>query len=220
MCYDHKFKHKGITVVISNCFGVGFDYDDPELAKSIKDNDGRVQEVLEWIANGGAALANEAYSFETEYINCRSNSYLLSYLSRIGKEEIKKLQSNPYLSEYASKIIDTYLDGSLHKSVKQAKEDEQRKKIKKTVPGYVYLLKSGEYYKIGKAKNLKNRLDSLAVGVKTPFDIKLIHSFKSNDYTADELSLHNKFSDKRSDGEWFVLSSEDVSWICSIKGTP
>lgn len=81
--------------------------------------------------------------------------------------------------------------------------------------GYIYLLKSGDLYKIGKAKDLEKRMKPFSVSF--PAEWSLEHYFKSNDYNKAELLLHKEFENKRKVGEWFKLGLDDVSTICSIK---
>lgn len=77
--------------------------------------------------------------------------------------------------------------------------------------GYVYLIH--EYhkysYKIGKAKNVENRLRIF--NVKLPFEWDLVHTIPSKDYHATEKLLHEAFKAKRiKDTEWFELDETDV----------
>lgn len=218
MCYDERLQYKGIQIVISDCFGVGFDWKDPEFIAAVKNREDRLFEVLEWMANGGAQKYNESVSFEYDY--CRgSYSSIFSDLSRTGYN-LYEVRQNPYLSQNAKDVLDMYFSGELKEKARlerDAKKSEVKtKNIKKN--GIVYLLNSGIYYKIGKTKNLPSRMETLAVGVVAPFDIKLIHHFETDDYSGEEKRLHNMFSNKRDKGEWFILSNEDVNYICSLKG--
>ena len=77
---------------------------------------------------------------------------------------------------------------------------------------YVYLFKAGEYYKIGRTKDVKQRLSSLSL----PFRIEVIHTIQTTQSLAHEKVLHNRFAQKRINREWFILSQEDVDWICAI----
>ncbi|MEK5109916.1 GIY-YIG nuclease family protein, partial [Cytobacillus sp. FSL K6-0129] len=49
--------------------------------------------------------------------------------------------------------------------------------------------------------------------VKLPFEWDYIKIVESKDYSLTEQLLHDKFSDKRVNGEWFDLSDEDISDI-------
>lgn len=79
--------------------------------------------------------------------------------------------------------------------------------------GFVYLLKAGEYYKIGMTTGtVENRLRQLQTG--SPQKIKVIHTFNVDDPNKLESDLHRKYASKRITGEWFKLSWWD---ICQIK---
>jgi len=77
--------------------------------------------------------------------------------------------------------------------------------------GYVYVLKSAYGYKVGRTRNLPQRMR--AFGVKLPFlySIQLCAWF--DDHIEAENSYHKAFSAKRINGEWFDLSDEDIDNI-------
>ena len=84
--------------------------------------------------------------------------------------------------------------------------------------GFVYIWQSGNEYKIGKSKNVEDRMER--VSRETGREIKPIHIISSSDYTEAERRLHNHFQEKRLYGEagieWFLLDPEDVDWLKSI----
>lgn len=77
--------------------------------------------------------------------------------------------------------------------------------------GYIYVLQSKYGYKIGKTVNLRER--TRLFGVKLPFKFDLIISGLVNNYSKVEADLHRQFGEKRLEGEWFELSSEDLHQI-------
>ena len=79
--------------------------------------------------------------------------------------------------------------------------------------GIVYLLKAGPYYKIGMTKDFANRLDQIKL--QLPFPVEVIHKIETDDPHGIETYWHKRFSDKRTNGEWFVLSNADVAAFIS-----
>jgi len=218
MCYTDNLNHKGIKIFISNCFGVGFDWNDPKLIEAIKNRDGAIWEIMDWIASGGAKLCDDANCFDEYVIGSGYNG--LNYreiLRNIRDYNIDGLADNPYLSARAKRILDSLFDGTLaEKAEEQRVRERDLPKHRKDAPGYVYLVRiETGLYKIGKAKNITSRLTPF--GVSFPMKWELVHSFKSDNYSLAEASLHDRFSDKRDVGEWFRLLPEEVEEILSIQ---
>ena len=85
---------------------------------------------------------------------------------------------------------------------------------KKARTGYVYLIRSGEYHKIGLTRrNPDTRLKELT----TPEGVTMVHYIETSDPEGLEQFLHHTFKDKRAEREWFRLTDEDVEWVCNIK---
>lgn len=85
--------------------------------------------------------------------------------------------------------------------------------------GYVYLLavpNSPGLYKIGRAANPENRLRTF--NVKLPFPVHFEHVIKCADMYQQESMLHKLFVNQRVNGEFFNLSSADVSFIKLLAG--
>ncbi|MEE4697074.1 GIY-YIG nuclease family protein [Pseudomonas alliivorans] len=80
-----------------------------------------------------------------------------------------------------------------------------------TKSGVVYLLKSAYGYKVGRTRNVPNRMR--AFGVKLPFiyTIPLVAWFE--DCHAAESRYHQRFAGKRINGEWFDLNDSDIQSI-------
>lgn len=83
-------------------------------------------------------------------------------------------------------------------------------------PAYVYLVKCGKLYKIGKAINVGQRLKELSTGSAYPLFIK--HTIQSLAAQRLEHWLHQRFRPWRVRGEWFELPLNSVRWITSKSG--
>jgi len=90
------------------------------------------------------------------------------------------------------------------------KEEQSASEVSKieAQDGFVYLMKSGMHYKIGKTNKLDRR--QYQIGLELPEKIEPIHSIRTDDPSGIEAYWHNRFRDKRLNGEWFALSADDV----------
>jgi hypothetical protein len=75
--------------------------------------------------------------------------------------------------------------------------------------GYVYLLKSGRYYKVGRTWDVGRRKYDLAIQLPDPVTEE--HVIATDDPCGIEKYWHERFSENRKNGEWFELSRADVA---------
>lgn len=75
--------------------------------------------------------------------------------------------------------------------------------------GFVYLIKGGRFYKIGKSNAVGRRERELAIHL--PEKAVTVHAIRTDDPTGIEAYWHNRFETKRKHGEWFDLSASDVA---------
>jgi hypothetical protein len=74
--------------------------------------------------------------------------------------------------------------------------------------GFVYLTRSGRFYKIGKTNAAGRRERELAI--QLPERTSTIHVIKTDDPSGIEAYWHTRFAASRKHGEWFALTAEDV----------
>jgi hypothetical protein len=74
--------------------------------------------------------------------------------------------------------------------------------------GYVYLIRHGRYYKIGKTNSIGRREYDLAI--QMPEKLTTVHVIKTDDPDGIEAYWHRRFAAKRKGGEWFDLNASDI----------
>lgn len=74
--------------------------------------------------------------------------------------------------------------------------------------GFVYLLRSGRHYKIGRSNAAGRRERELAI--QLPEKASRVHTIRTDDPVGIESYWHTRFESKRLNGEWFALNAADV----------
>jgi hypothetical protein len=85
----------------------------------------------------------------------------------------------------------------------------QSAKAAPVVSGFVYLLKHGQHYKIGRTNDIARRRRE--VSLLLPEELEHVHVIETDDPEGIEAYWHRRFSSKRVRGEWFALVGGDVS---------
>jgi Meiotically Up-regulated Gene 113 (MUG113) protein len=75
--------------------------------------------------------------------------------------------------------------------------------------GFVYLMKSGRHYKIGRSVSVGQRERQLKI--QLPDRAATLHSIRTDDPIGIEAYWHKRFQAKRKNGEWFELDCADIN---------
>lgn len=149
-------------------------------------------------AKQAEALAFVAPKYPPDYV--QTFAVPKGFTRRVHSSKAKATVS----TESAERVKET--DGRLQVEIAGSKRDLDK--------GYVYIIKGANAYKIGKAKNIQERLKQLSTGHE--HGLTVYHSIASNAMGRAEASLHKRFADLRVRGEWFNLGETELAYIKTI----
>lgn len=81
--------------------------------------------------------------------------------------------------------------------------------VAQPIGGYVYLVRSGKYHKIGRSNDHGRR--AYEIGLQLPEALEVVHTIETDDAVGIERYWHERFRDRRRNGEWFLLTKADVA---------
>lgn len=134
------------------------------------------------------------------------------------KENVQKWRRNAEQSGKVKKKNQAthiwYVEKDDKSSCKVIHPIQKRETRKTDTPGWIYFLGSKKTLetKIGLTINLDQRIKSIR-HVKGDKTIYLKFAFRTDNMKREENDLHSYFSLKRTDGEWFYLTNDDLIGI-------
>ena len=160
------------------------------------------------------ALIRELGHFPTkpEFMLKRNRDNEFPAVTTLRNRLGKKLEMIRKISNYCdskigysdvSDICNTILSSHQHKFSTESYSD-----IPNTTVGHVYLLRHNKAFKIGKSIDVTRRYREIKV--QMPYVIEEVHVIETDDPSGIEAYWHNRFKDKRLEGEWFELCADDV----------
>lgn len=88
------------------------------------------------------------------------------------------------------------------------------RKTKMPLPGVVYLLQGGSYFKIGKSVDFEKRLGQIKL--QLPYLVEVVHTIRATNPSQVETHWHRRFAPLRRNGEWFELTEAEVNEFKSV----
>lgn len=182
--------------------------DNPDYIKALK-------KACEFHPVASAYYIVKDYTYNGSYDISRSE---IDFLERMLNNRDIILQA-----QYPELVIDTTMahffadcETRLSYLIQQQRKKEMQQNRKKVLrPGFVYLIQSPTgAFKIGRTKDPNNRMKTF--GIALPFEVEYLCLISTQNMNSLESKLHKKYADKRINGEWFNLSSEDVEYIKSL----
>lgn len=129
---------------------------------------------------------------------------------RLGRKQEIATRLKAFSDVHGYNDVAAYCEQVLSALKTEAPPAEPRDAAEKnSAVGYVYLMKSGRHHKIGRSNAVGRRERELAI--QLPEKAKVCHSIKTDDPAGIEAYWHNRFADKRKNGEWFELTAQDVA---------
>lgn len=84
------------------------------------------------------------------------------------------------------------------------------------IPGFVYMVKSGTRYKVGRTGELQRRVSELKY--QSPDEVELVHSIRTDDQIGIEAYWKRRFAPRQHREEWYTLTAADVRAFKRRKG--
>lgn len=103
-------------------------------------------------------------------------------------------------------------------AVRRIQEIRKPVLVRSNVSGWIYLIKCGEFYKIGVTQKLEKRLNGLKTA--NPHPLELLKTWKYDPWSLVrkiEKMLHRHYKPYHHHLEWFKLPEDEVARLCASK---
>lgn len=130
----------------------------------------------------------------------------ITFDSRFGSKKEKIAKIIDYCSRH--KENDDVLKVCLSLLTNEKESVEPRNTKAEIDFGFIYLMKSGKFYKIGISNDADRRAYELRIIL--PEKLEIIHKIKTDDPVGIQEYWHKRFKDKRKNGEWVELTRQDI----------
>lgn len=203
------------TISVGGCgFEILFDgqarlcMDQDQVSKAVVA--GKMQTILNWFVENA-----EEFCVAMNW----NDGWLIGYdddQEPYDVQTVVMVAKSRFATEDTRQIAKEILQGTYWMRARRQTEITATTKDKsaKKIQGFVYILHSGGSFKIGRTNDLGKRITQISPIM--PHPVELVHSIKSEDCLELESRLHEHFSSKRLNGEWFALTQEDVEYIKSL----
>lgn len=177
-----------------------------------EDDSDAIRQSIKMIDGGMAIIKTRAYQLRTGETWGAANGAFSAADVIIPIGQIERL-SNEEIGDYVRAVAEKAFGKKIPEPVSQEQppmQIEDKQTTRNNKPGYVYLMHGigTEWYKIGLSIDPDKRRVSLET--KSPYEIELLNAHKVDDMYTEEAFWHEKFAEKRANGEWFTLSEDDV----------
>jgi hypothetical protein len=130
----------------------------------------------------------------------------------LTREELKDLNEGvlAFLGFHGDDAVEEHNATIQNESKQQYGDETVRTPSRK---GWIYVVEGqGDLYKIGlTTRTPSKRLAEFTP--KLPFPTTLLVTIPTDDVISHEKAIHERFADRRVNGEWFKLSDRDILWL-------
>lgn len=166
----------------------------------------------DWLVERLVQVVRELGKWPTEgeiRMHCRNRSDLpdgKAFRRRLGcKSEMARRVRDYCEAQSGFDDVVTLAQPFVVESVPASLPDSDERSI---AVGYVYLMRFGKYHKVGRSNSVGRR--EYELGTKLPEELVTVHSIKTDDPVGIERYWHQRFAEKRREGEWFELNSAEI----------